>query len=130
MKEAAGVVERQHSHGWGESVVAVLARDLQRDFPDIRGVSARKLWYVPVSSPITRSPRFCSSLLQNRPSGEEFPRGNLSQSNLLETGKQAGLASVNGPEAGKLRLKRCGLVPGCEISQIGEQPDRLIVVLR
>jgi predicted nuclease of restriction endonuclease-like (RecB) superfamily len=41
-----GIVERQHSHGWGESVVEVLARDLQRDFPDMRGVSARNLWYL------------------------------------------------------------------------------------
>lgn len=41
-----GIVERQHSLGWGESVVEVLARDLQRHFPDMRGVSARNLWYV------------------------------------------------------------------------------------
>src|ERR1051325_5130036 len=41
-----GIVERQQSLGWGESVVELLARDLQAAFPEMRGFSARNLWYV------------------------------------------------------------------------------------
>ncbi len=41
-----GIVERQKTLGWGESVVELLARDLQAAFPEMRGFSARNLWYV------------------------------------------------------------------------------------
>jgi predicted nuclease of restriction endonuclease-like (RecB) superfamily len=38
------IVEKQRLAGWGEAVVEILARDLQAEFPDIRGFSARNLW--------------------------------------------------------------------------------------
>jgi predicted nuclease of restriction endonuclease-like (RecB) superfamily len=39
-----GIVERQEKLGWGQSVVEMLAHDLQKAFPGISGFSARNLW--------------------------------------------------------------------------------------
>jgi hypothetical protein len=39
-----GILQKQRKAGWGDSVVEILARDLHREFPDIRGFSARNLW--------------------------------------------------------------------------------------
>ena len=38
------IVERQKQHGWGESIVERLAKDLQYEFPNMRGFSDRNLW--------------------------------------------------------------------------------------
>jgi predicted nuclease of restriction endonuclease-like (RecB) superfamily len=38
------IVERQEKEGWGKSVVERLARDLQKEFPGIKGFSERNLW--------------------------------------------------------------------------------------
>jgi predicted nuclease of restriction endonuclease-like (RecB) superfamily len=38
------IVERQQEHGWGNSVVEMLAKDLQAAFPRMRGLSASNLW--------------------------------------------------------------------------------------
>ena len=40
----AAIAEKQTRHGWGEAVVARLARDLQSAFPGTRGFSAQNLW--------------------------------------------------------------------------------------
>jgi predicted nuclease of restriction endonuclease-like (RecB) superfamily len=40
------IVEKQETLGWGESVVEMLSRDLQKAFPQMRGFSVRNLWYV------------------------------------------------------------------------------------
>ena len=39
-----GIVEKQTSEGWGESVVERLAADLRLEFPDMRGFSTGNLW--------------------------------------------------------------------------------------
>jgi hypothetical protein len=39
-----GIVEKQRAAGWGDSVVEVLALDLQAAFPKMRGFSTRNLW--------------------------------------------------------------------------------------
>ena len=39
-----GIVERQEKLGWGESVVEMLSRDLQKAFPGLTGFSAFNLW--------------------------------------------------------------------------------------
>ena len=39
-----GIVERQHSLGWGESVVELVSADLRREFPQVTGFSARNVW--------------------------------------------------------------------------------------
>ena len=38
-----GIVEKQRSVGWGESVIERLAADLRAEFPDMTGFSARNL---------------------------------------------------------------------------------------
>lgn len=39
-----GIVERQEKLGWGQSVVEMLSRDLQKAFPGLTGFSAANLW--------------------------------------------------------------------------------------
>ena len=40
------IAERQKVEGWGKSVVEQLAKDLQAEFPGVRGYSAQNLWYM------------------------------------------------------------------------------------
>ncbi|MCY6494574.1 PDDEXK nuclease domain-containing protein [Leptolyngbya sp. GGD] len=40
------ILERQEREGWGSKVVDRLAKDLQREFPDVQGFSARNLKYM------------------------------------------------------------------------------------
>jgi len=39
-----GIVEKQQTAGWGDSVVERLAADLRAEFPDLRGFSGRSVW--------------------------------------------------------------------------------------
>jgi predicted nuclease of restriction endonuclease-like (RecB) superfamily len=39
-----GIVEKQAKRGWGESIVEMLSRDLQGEFPSMTGFSARNIW--------------------------------------------------------------------------------------
>ena len=38
------ILEKQRAHGWGESVVERLSRDLLKSYPDLSGFSPRNLW--------------------------------------------------------------------------------------
>lgn len=40
------IAERQQTNGWGKAVVENLAKDLQTEFPGMRGFSAQNLWYM------------------------------------------------------------------------------------
>jgi predicted nuclease of restriction endonuclease-like (RecB) superfamily len=40
------IVEKQAQQGWGKSVVENLSKDLQAEFPNMRGLSARNLWLM------------------------------------------------------------------------------------
>jgi len=40
------IVGRQKKHGWGKSIVENLAKDLQMEFPGMKGFSAQNLWYM------------------------------------------------------------------------------------
>ncbi|MBN2052449.1 DUF1016 family protein [Candidatus Woesearchaeota archaeon] len=40
------IVEKQEERGWGKAVVETLAKDLQKEFPEIRGFSSQNLWYM------------------------------------------------------------------------------------
>lgn len=40
------ITEKQQQAGWGKSVVENLAKDLQAEFPGMRGISARNLWLM------------------------------------------------------------------------------------
>jgi predicted nuclease of restriction endonuclease-like (RecB) superfamily len=45
--EIGGEIERQQSEqGWGKSIVEILAKELQKEFPGIQGFSARNLWLM------------------------------------------------------------------------------------
>ncbi|MCE9612298.1 MAG: PDDEXK nuclease domain-containing protein [Chthoniobacter sp.] len=39
-----GIVEKQEEHGWGDSVVEIVAADLQRAFPGAKGFSSANIW--------------------------------------------------------------------------------------
>ena len=41
---AQGIIEKQRALGWGKSVVQNLSKDLQLEFPGMRGFSADNLW--------------------------------------------------------------------------------------
>ena len=38
------IMERQEREGWGKGVVEMLSEDLRREFPEMKGFSARNLW--------------------------------------------------------------------------------------
>ncbi|MCL1919676.1 MAG: PDDEXK nuclease domain-containing protein [Kiritimatiellaeota bacterium] len=40
------ITRQQHQKGWGKSVVEVLAKELQKEFPGVQGFSARNLWLM------------------------------------------------------------------------------------
>jgi predicted nuclease of restriction endonuclease-like (RecB) superfamily len=40
------IVERQQQHGWGKSIVEKLSIELQKNFAEVNGFSARNLWYM------------------------------------------------------------------------------------
>lgn len=40
------IVEKQMQYNWGKSVVENLARDLQNEFPGLKGFSIQNLWYM------------------------------------------------------------------------------------
>lgn len=40
------IIENQELYGWGEGTVQQLAKDLQQDFPGVRGFSSRNLHYM------------------------------------------------------------------------------------
>ncbi|MCL2058628.1 MAG: DUF1016 N-terminal domain-containing protein [Oscillospiraceae bacterium] len=37
---------KQHEQGWGKSVVEILAKELQKEFPGVQGFSTRNLWLM------------------------------------------------------------------------------------
>ena len=40
------IAQRKKDQGWGKSVVETLSKDLQNEFPGMRGFSAQNLWYM------------------------------------------------------------------------------------
>ena len=40
------IVEKQKRYGWGKSIVETLSKDLQYEFPGIKGYSVQNLWYM------------------------------------------------------------------------------------
>ncbi len=38
------IFRQQQEKGWGKSIVEILAQELKREFPDVKGFSARNLW--------------------------------------------------------------------------------------
>jgi predicted nuclease of restriction endonuclease-like (RecB) superfamily len=45
--DIGGEIDRkQQEQGWGKSIVEILAKELQKEFPGVRGFSARNLWLM------------------------------------------------------------------------------------
>ncbi len=40
------IIGRQAQYGWGKSIVENLSKDLQKEFPGVKGFSSRNLWYM------------------------------------------------------------------------------------
>ena len=38
------IYHKQQEQGWGKSVVEILSKELQKEFPDVQGFSTRNLW--------------------------------------------------------------------------------------
>ena len=38
------IYNQQQEKGWGKSIVEVLSKEIQKDFPDVKGFSASNLW--------------------------------------------------------------------------------------
>ena len=38
------IYNQQQEKGWGKSIVEVLSKELEKEFPDVKGFSARNLW--------------------------------------------------------------------------------------
>ena len=45
-KIGIGILENQQSEGWGTKIIDRLAKDLRREFPDMKGISSRNLKYM------------------------------------------------------------------------------------
>ena len=41
-----GINRKQREQGWGKSIVEILAKELQKEFPGVQGFSARNLWLM------------------------------------------------------------------------------------
>lgn len=57
-----GIVEKQQTAGWGDSVVERIAADLRAEFPDIRGFSVVNLWRMKQFYLTHTSPEFLAQL--------------------------------------------------------------------
>ncbi|GHU61792.1 hypothetical protein FACS1894123_01690 [Bacteroidia bacterium] len=60
------VSKKMKSGGWGQSVVEQLSKDLQTEFPGVRGFSARNIWRM------KKFYEFYSELLNSAPAGAEI----------------------------------------------------------
>jgi predicted nuclease of restriction endonuclease-like (RecB) superfamily len=58
-----GILERQEKLGWGQSVVEMLSRDLQKAFPGLTGFSAFNLWRMRQLYIVHSSPEFLAQLV-------------------------------------------------------------------
>ena len=69
-----GIVEKQQQLGWGDSVVEMLASDLQRAFPGAKGFSLANIWRMRQFYLAHNQPEFLAQVareLENPPSGPQ-----------------------------------------------------------
>ena len=59
-----GIVEKQQALGWGESVVEMIAADLQRAFPSMSGFSPRNVWDMRRLYEAYSAPEFLASAVR------------------------------------------------------------------
>lgn len=66
-----GIVEKQLSAGWGDSVVEQLAADLRDAFPDMRGLSSRNIWDMRRFYVAYAEPQFLSQAVRELTFGQD-----------------------------------------------------------
>ena len=71
------IVEKQETLGWGESVVEMLAKDLQKAFPGMRGFSANNLWLMRQFYKAYSSPGFLAEAVPAPRHAEGSPKHSL-----------------------------------------------------
>ena len=59
-----GIVEKQKEHGWGDSVVEMVAGDLRRAFPSVSGFSPRNVWDMRRLYEVYSAPEFLSQAVR------------------------------------------------------------------
>jgi predicted nuclease of restriction endonuclease-like (RecB) superfamily len=59
-----GIVEKQKANGWGDSVVEMISRDLQRAFPGTKGFSPQNLWRMQQLYVLHTQPDFLSQVVR------------------------------------------------------------------
>ncbi len=59
-----GIVERQKTLGWGESVVEMVAADLRQAFPGVTGFSPQNIWRMPQFYRTYTASEFLSQLVR------------------------------------------------------------------
>lgn len=71
------IYEQQRQKGWGKSIVEVLASELKKEFPDVKGFSSRNLWNM----------RNCwtKDMLINHIENHSYEKYLLNQTNFNET---------------------------------------------
>jgi len=76
-----GIVEKQKEHGWGDSVVEIVAADLQRAFPGAKGFSPQNVWRMQQIYLLHTQGEFLSQVVREmEKEGKRAPTGeNLSQ---------------------------------------------------
>jgi predicted nuclease of restriction endonuclease-like (RecB) superfamily len=76
-----GIVEKQKEHGWGDSVVEMVAGDLQRAFPGAKGFSPQNVWRMKQIYLLHTQGEFLSQVVREmEKEGKRAPTGeNLSQ---------------------------------------------------
>ena len=76
-----GIVEKQKEHGWGDSVVEIVAADLQRAFPETKGFSPQNVWRMQQLYLLHSQPEFLAQVVREmEQEGQRAPTGeNLSQ---------------------------------------------------
>jgi predicted nuclease of restriction endonuclease-like (RecB) superfamily len=67
-----GIAEKQQTLGWGDAVVEVVAADLGRAFPDIRGFSSSNVWRMRQFFLLHTQPNFLAQAA--REMGKRIPR--------------------------------------------------------
>ena len=76
-----GIVEKQEEHGWGDSVVEIVAADLQRAFPGAKGFSPQNVWRMQQLDLLHNEREFLAQVVREMDKeGKRAPsRENLSQ---------------------------------------------------
>ena len=87
------IERQQREQGWGKSVVEILAKELQKEFPGVQGFSARNLWrmrnfYIEYSQNTILPPMVAE--LEEKPNSTNLPPsvGEIQKSNLPPKLKQ------------------------------------------